>query len=74
MKLKYTYTYRHSKCTLEILKENILYFELYKKTNFWQKKSIYTATKLLFLCSLKYNAVYNETSHDYSGHAYVFMK
>jgi hypothetical protein len=38
--IKYVYTYEHSKRMVKNSEENILYFELYKKTNLWHK-SIY---------------------------------
>jgi hypothetical protein len=33
----YAHTYKHSKDTAEILKENMLYFEVYKKYKFLTK-------------------------------------
>jgi hypothetical protein len=60
--IKYVYTYEHSKRTVKNSEENIFFL------------SIYTATNLLILCSLKYNAISTKTSHGCSGHVYVFIE
>jgi hypothetical protein len=51
----------------------MLYYELYKKVKFLTK-TIPIHVYSFFYCSVKYNTISIEISHEYSGHIYVFME